>query len=41
VGAFAGRYPPEQVTYAGSPTITLDPAALPETLQIVVLEQSR
>lgn len=41
VATFAGRYPPEQVTYAGTPTITINPAALPESLQIVVLEQSR
>jgi L-ascorbate metabolism protein UlaG (beta-lactamase superfamily) len=41
VDVFTERYPAEQVRQIGGPTITLNPAALPETLQIVVLEQSR
>jgi L-ascorbate metabolism protein UlaG (beta-lactamase superfamily) len=41
VDAFAGRYPAEQVRRMGGPTLTLDPAALPDGPQIVVLEQSR
>lgn len=41
VGAFTSRYPEAQVVHVGGPTMTLDPAALPSELQIVVLEQSR
>lgn len=41
VGDFTSRYPEAQVVRAGSSTITLDAAALPAELQIIVLEQSR
>jgi L-ascorbate metabolism protein UlaG (beta-lactamase superfamily) len=41
VSAFAERYPAAQVRYVGGPSVTLDPAALPGELQILVLEQSR
>lgn len=41
VEAFVGRYPAAQVTRAGGSSVTLDPAALPEGPQIIVLEQSR
>ena len=41
VEAFTERYPAAQVVRVGGPTVTLDPANLPATLQIMVLEQSR
>jgi L-ascorbate metabolism protein UlaG (beta-lactamase superfamily) len=41
VEAFTTRYPAEQVVHVGGPSVTLDPTALPATLQIIVLEQAR
>jgi L-ascorbate metabolism protein UlaG (beta-lactamase superfamily) len=41
VEAFTARYPADKVVHADGPSVTLDPAALPTTLQIIVLEQSR
>lgn len=41
VEAFSERYPAAQVVRVGGSSVTLDPANLPATLQIMVLEQSR
>ena len=41
VTEFMSHYPPESVTWLGKSTFEVTPEALPQTMQIVVLEQSR